>query len=121
MQEQIDYLWDRCLSQLSKRVKKNSFYTWLKPTEAEYIDAQTFNILVPNNFAANWLEEKYRHTICEVLAEISSQTWNFGFKIRKIPVQAEMFTPEADTEADFPSRPRRPTRRVRRTAPVRTA
>lgn len=92
----MTFLWDRCLSQLSRRVKKNSFYTWLKPTEVEFIDHQTFNILVPNNFAANWIDEKYRQTISEALAEISEQSWSFGFKIRKVPVQTEIFSNESD-------------------------
>lgn len=100
MQEQIDFLWDKCLSQLSRRVKKNSFHTWLKPTEVEFIDSHTFNILVPNSFAANWIDEKYRRTISETLAEVSNQDWNFGFKIRKMSIQAEIFDEDSEPETE---------------------
>ncbi len=98
MQEQISILWDRCLSQLSKRVKKNSFFTWLKPTEAEYVDSQSFNIVVPNRFAANWIEERYRPLISQVLTEVSEAGWNFGVKVRKTPFQAEIFEADDDDE-----------------------
>lgn len=98
MQEHINNLWDRCLSQLSKRVKKNSFFMWLKPTEAEFVDSQSFNIVVPNRFAANWIEEKYRPLISQVLTEVSESGWNFGVKVRKTPLQAEIFEPDYDEE-----------------------
>lgn len=98
MQEQISNLWDRCLSQLSKRVKKNSFFMWLKPTEAEFVDNQSFNIVVPNRFAASWIEEKYRPLISQVLTEVSDDSWNFGVKVRKVPLQAEIFEPDEDEE-----------------------
>ncbi len=92
MQEQMNVLWDRCLSNLSRRVNKNSFFTWLKPTQAEFIDTNSFNILVPNNFAANWISERFSNVITEALAEESGQNWNFGFKIQQKLVQAEMFS-----------------------------
>ena len=108
MQEQINVLWDRCLSQLSKRVKKNSFFTWLKPTQAEFVDGQTFNILVPNSFAANWIDERYRQVISEALTEVADQSWNFGFKVRKVPIQAEFFLSEGEEEVDFTARIAKP-------------
>ncbi len=92
MQEQMNVLWDRCLSNLSRRVNKNSFFTWLKPTQAEFIDTNSFNILVPNNFAANWISERFSNVITEALAEESGQNWNFGFKIQQKLVQAEIFS-----------------------------
>lgn len=98
MQEQVNALWDRCLSSLSKRVNKPSFFTWLKPTRAEFIDGNCFSIIVPNNFAAHWISERYGPTIKESLAEVSEQSWNFDFKIQKMPVQAEIFS--TDTEED---------------------
>ncbi len=101
MQEQINALWDRCLSSLSKRVNKPSFFTWLKPIRVEFVDGNCFNILVPNNFAAHWISERYRQAISEALAEVSEQSWNFDFKIQKAPVQVEMFPgePEEDQPA----------------------
>lgn len=91
MQEELNTLWDRCLSSLSRRVSKHMFFTWLKPTKAEFVDTDSFNILVPNRFAANWLRERYRSQITEALAEISGRNWNFDFKILNLPIQAEMF------------------------------
>ncbi len=98
MQEQVNALWDRCLSSLSKRVNKPSFFTWFKPTRVEFVEGNCFSILVPNNFAAHWICERYSHTISESLAEVSEQPWNFDFKVQKMPVQAEIFS--TDTEED---------------------
>jgi chromosomal replication initiator protein len=98
MQEQINALWDRCLSSLSKRVNKPSFFTWLKPIRVEFVDTNCFNILVPNNFAAQWISDRYRQTITEALAEVSEQSWNFDFKIQKAPVQVELFPGEAEED-----------------------
>ena len=98
MQEQINLLWDRCLSSLSKRVNKPSFFTWLKPIRVEFVDGNCFNILVPNNFAAHWISERYRKSISEALAEVSDQAWNFDFKIQKSPVQVEMFPGEVEED-----------------------
>ncbi|MBK7091246.1 MAG: chromosomal replication initiator protein DnaA [bacterium] len=98
MQEQVNALWDRCLSSLSKRVNKPSFFTWFKPTRVEFVEGNCFSILVPNNFAAHWISERYSHTISESLAEVSEQPWNFDFKVQKMPVQVEIFS--TDTEED---------------------
>lgn len=98
MQEQVNALWDRCLSSLSKRVNKPSFFTWFKPTRVEFVEGNCFSILVPNNFAAHWICERYSQAISESLAEVSEQSWNFDFKIQKMPVQAEIFS--TDTEED---------------------
>jgi len=90
-----------CLSELSKKVRKQSFYTWLKPTKAEAVDDSSFSILVPNRFAARWIDEKYRQAINETLSELSEQKWDFDFKIRKGTLQTEMFVPSDSSESEI--------------------
>ncbi len=102
MQEQVNALWDRCLSSLSKRVNKPSFFTWLKPTRVEFVNGNCFSILVPNNFAAHWISERYSQAISESLAEVSEQSWNFDFKIQKVPVQTEIFPTETEEDRSAP-------------------
>jgi chromosomal replication initiator protein len=91
MQDELNVIWNMCLSQLSKRVKKHSFFTWLKPTRVQAIDGNSFAILVPNQFAADWIDEKYRQTIAESLAEVSGRNWQFGFEISRPSEQTEIF------------------------------
>jgi len=107
MNQELTDLWDNCLSALSRRIKKQSFYTWLKPTEAEYVNDLTFNILVPNRFAANWINEKYRKLISEALAEVSENIWSFDFKIKKSTVQTDIFTPVENETKRQPTSNRR--------------
>jgi chromosomal replication initiator protein len=97
MHEEVSSVWNMCLSQLSKRVKKHSFFTWLKPTRVEPIDERSFAILVPNQFAADWIDEKYRQAIAEALAEVSPQDWQFAFRISKPSEQPDFFEPEPIT------------------------
>ncbi|MFH2056871.1 MAG: chromosomal replication initiator protein DnaA [bacterium] len=96
MHEEVSSVWNMCLSQLSKRVKKHSFFTWLKPTRVEPIDDSSFAILVPNQFAADWIDEKYRQAISEALAEVSQRDWQFAFRICKPSQQPDFFEPEPE-------------------------
>ncbi len=93
-------MWDRCLSNLSRRVNKNSFFTWLKPTRAEFVDDSSFNIVVPNSFAANWIIERYRGVINEALAEVSERPWNVNFRILQDAIQEEIFNGNNGDDAD---------------------
>lgn len=91
MQERIEALWDQCLSHLSREVNRQAFHTWLKPTSVEYVDDHTFNILVPNNFAASRISERFTAKIRQALAAASEVSWDFGFKVKQMPVQSDIF------------------------------
>ena len=49
-------VWDECLSYLSQRIRKQSFYTWLRPTKGLPSNDNTIRVAVPNRFVAEWLE-----------------------------------------------------------------
>ncbi len=91
MQERIEALWDQCLSHLSREVNRQTFHTWLKPTSVEFVEDHTFNILVPNKFAAGWISERFTSKIRQALAATSEDSWEFGFKVKQMPIQADIF------------------------------
>ncbi len=72
-------VWNDCLSYLSRRVNRQSFYTWLKPTVMLGVDDSTMQIGVPNRFVADWLQEHYSDLITEALRSVTERDCSFAF------------------------------------------
>jgi chromosomal replication initiator protein len=51
--------WKRLLDRARQDIPEQTFRTWLEPTEALSIDANTISIGVPDQFAADWNESKH--------------------------------------------------------------
>jgi len=47
-----------------------NYETWLRDTSLVDVDEQRFRIAVPNGFAKDWLENRYRSLISQTLARI---------------------------------------------------
>lgn len=62
--------WDDCLTYISRRVKSQSFSTWLKPTRGEPNGNGDFKISVPNQFVADWIRSHYQEIINEAFEEV---------------------------------------------------
>ncbi|MGI6588005.1 MAG: chromosomal replication initiator protein DnaA [Peptococcia bacterium] len=63
-----DYLtetWQAILTQLQNKLSKPSFDTWLKSTYLSSINNNQLTIVVPNDFAKDWLENNYYSIIKE--------------------------------------------------------
>ncbi len=56
---------------MEAKVSKPSFDTWLKATKAEIIQNDTITITAPNEFARDWLENRYIKFIAETLQDIT--------------------------------------------------
>ena len=63
--------WKDCLSYMAKRLKDQSFSTWLKPTRGEPGNNGDFKIAVPNQFVADWIDSHYRDLIDEAMTEVA--------------------------------------------------
>ena len=55
------------LANIEKKISKPSFETWLKSTKAHSLQGDTLTVTAPNEFARDWLEERYSHLISDVL------------------------------------------------------
>ena len=75
-------VWDECLSYLSQRVRKQSFYTWLRPTKGLPSNDNTLKVAVPNKFVAEWLEEHYISLIQEALHKVAPEELKLSFYVR---------------------------------------
>ena len=64
MIEQLDLIWEKTLSLLRQDLPKPSFDTWLKGTRACSFSDGRLTVEVPNDFARDWVEARYRR-ICK--------------------------------------------------------
>ncbi|WP_213083738.1 chromosomal replication initiator protein DnaA [Niallia nealsonii] len=79
--ENIADLWNKALSNIEKKISKPSFDTWLKATAAHSLQGDSLVITAPNEFARDWLEERYSQLISGILYEITGEELTVKFII----------------------------------------
>ena len=70
----MDHIWNTVLENISTKISKASFETWLKHTTAEIID-NTIIITAANSFARDWIASHYTQHLSEILTEITGKTY----------------------------------------------
>jgi chromosomal replication initiator protein len=85
---------------MSRKVTKQSFFTWLKPTAAVGGDNGDIHIGVPNRFVADWLQEHYGDLIVDALRSVTDRDCSYQFVVCSSPTgaQTDIFETEANTE-----------------------
>ncbi|MBE0528017.1 MAG: chromosomal replication initiator protein DnaA [Thermoleophilia bacterium] len=63
-------VWRAALGELQVSLSPANFETWLRDTHLVDVDDQLFRIAVPNGFAKDWLESRYRSLISQTLARV---------------------------------------------------
>ena len=58
-------VWRAALGELQVSLSPANFETWLRDTRLVDVDDQLFRIAVPNGFAKDWLETRYRSLISQ--------------------------------------------------------
>ncbi|WP_066074206.1 chromosomal replication initiator protein DnaA [Neobacillus soli] len=79
--ENIADLWHAALAKIEKKISKPSFDTWLKSTKAHSLQGDLLVITAPNEFARDWLEERYSQLISGILYEITGEELSVKFII----------------------------------------
>ncbi|HEY8637421.1 MAG TPA: DnaA N-terminal domain-containing protein, partial [Candidatus Limnocylindrales bacterium] len=74
-------VWRAALGELQVSLSPANFETWLRDTELVDVDDQRFRIAVPNGFAKDWLETRYRSLISQTLARIVGYSVQVEFVI----------------------------------------
>ncbi|MDC3414909.1 chromosomal replication initiator protein DnaA [Aquibacillus sp. 3ASR75-11] len=69
--ENIQELWVNTLKSMEDKVSKPSYDTWLKNTKASSLEDDTLIISAPNEFARDWLENRYTELISNALYEVT--------------------------------------------------
>jgi chromosomal replication initiator protein len=91
-------VWRAALGELQVSLSPANFETWLRDTQLIDVDDQRFRIAVPNGFAKDWLETRYRSLISQTLARI------VGYSVQvEFAVTSTNGSSPATGEADEPS------------------
>jgi chromosomal replication initiator protein len=62
--------WKDCLEYVSRRLKRQSYNTWLKSTRGEPTGNGEFKVAVPNQFVADWIDEHFSPLVHEAFVEV---------------------------------------------------
>jgi len=74
-------VWRAALGELQVSLSPANFETWLRETQLIDVDDQRFRIAVPNGFAKDWLENRYRSLISQTLARIVGYSVQVEFAV----------------------------------------
>lgn len=78
-------LWQAVLAEAELEVSRANFHTWFRKTALGDIADGVAKVHVPNNFAREWLEAKYRRFILKSLRSYDGEVRDVVFAIGKIP------------------------------------
>ena len=85
-------VWRAALGELQVSLSPANFETWLKETALVAVDDNRFTVAVPNGFAKDWLETRYRSLISQTLARVVGYSVQVDFEVRE-----GLTPPPADT------------------------
>ena len=74
-------VWRAALGELQVSLSPANYETWVRDTQLIDVDDQKFKISVPNGFAKDWLETRYRSLISQTLARIVGYSVQVEFVI----------------------------------------
>ena len=91
-------VWRAALGELQVSLSPANYETWLRDTRLIDVDEQRFRIAVPNGFAKDWLESRYRSLISQTLARIVGYSVQVEFTIGSAPEVAAEAAAETSSE-----------------------
>ena len=77
------HIWRAALGELQVALSPANFETWLRHTSLVDVDDTRFRIAVPNGFAKDWLEARYRPLLSQTLARIVGYSVQVEFVVRE--------------------------------------
>ena len=99
-------LWARCLLNIERHVRPQSFNTWFRPTSARRFDAELLEIEVASSYFADWVESNYLKLIQDAVKEETDLVPRIVFSI------ADNNTRQREIETVSPTRPERGSTKV---------
>jgi chromosomal replication initiator protein len=78
-------VWRAVLGELQVSLSPANFETWLKDTALVEIDENRFRIAVPNGFARDWLDNRYRPLISQTLTRVVGGSVQIEFVVADAP------------------------------------
>jgi chromosomal replication initiator protein len=85
-------VWRAALGELQVSLSPANYETWLRDTRLVEVDDQRFKIAVPNGFAKDWLETRYRSLISQTLARVVGYSVQVEFVVVSADAQEQAAT-----------------------------
>jgi chromosomal replication initiator protein len=97
-------LWEECLISLEKIVSRPNFTTWFKQTHIVKIEDGVVSIGVPNEFAKDWLYNKFHKVILKSLVDNAPFIKNVDFIVSKYDSEIipKLITPKHGNNPSLP-------------------
>ncbi len=86
----LDRLWQLTLTEVEAQISRANFYTWLKNSRLLEQKEGVFVISLPNNFAKEWVENKYHKLLLGIIREHDYSVKKLEFVVSGL-VQEEVF------------------------------
>ncbi len=109
-----DEFWQAVLGEIELSLSKASFTTWFKNTSVNQIGDSEFVLNVPNIFAKEWLEKKYRKNILDSVQKFYPKVTKFSCLIsdsqdssRSIDSIVNLKTNQSQQQTNASSQPQR--------------
>src|SRR5262245_57683879 len=88
-------VWRAALGELQLSLSPANYETWLRDTSLVEVDDNRFRIAVPNGFAKDWLETRYRSLISQTLARVVGYSVAVEFMVSSAP-EADSAAPSSN-------------------------
>ena len=82
----LEQLWQSTLGEMEIQLSQANFATWLKNSRLVDKKEGTFYIALPNNFAKEWVANKYHKNILGVLRSLDDSAKKLEFTVGNNPI-----------------------------------
>jgi chromosomal replication initiator protein len=93
-------VWRAALGELQVTLSPANFETWLRDTALVEVDDTRFRISVPNGFAKDWLESRYRSLISQTLGRIVGYGVQVDFVVGPVDASGDAADGAASSSTD---------------------
>jgi len=96
--DELNHIWQETLKKIKEKLTNPSFKTWFSDTKPiELNDKNQLIIEVPNEFIKDWLQNRYKDLIAEILKTLTNNPWvPFFFTTEELQNLDKKTTPQKD-------------------------
>lgn len=77
-----DHLWESVLEGMREKITHSAYETWIVPLKARIEEKQRIILIAPNEFTKEWINEKYKIEILEVLNKLTGNEYIMKIVLR---------------------------------------
>lgn len=107
MEMDLEQLWQSTLGEMEVQLSRANFATWLKNSHLVDKKDGTFYVALPNNFAKEWVENKYQKNILGIIRNLDDSAKKLEFMVAGRGIDTEAKKPtksilnKLDSEIDL--------------------